>query len=104
VAVMEALTVGRPVVGYDIAGIGELSAAGWVHGVPRGAPAAAVAQALVKTMSSPSLVDHAELQSQAGTPAPTNSRMSTGPHWASPQRDGPLAALLRAALRAARIH
>jgi glycosyltransferase involved in cell wall biosynthesis len=63
VAVMEALTVGRPVVGYDIAGIGELSAAGWVHGVPRGAPAAAVAQALVKTMSSPALVDHAELPS-----------------------------------------
>jgi glycosyltransferase involved in cell wall biosynthesis len=63
VAVMEALTVGRPVVGYDVAGIGELSAAGWVHGVPRGAPAAAVAQALVKTMSSPALVDHAELPS-----------------------------------------
>ena len=49
--------------GYDIAGIGELSAAGWVHGVPRGAPAAAVAQALVKTMSSPALVDQAELPS-----------------------------------------
>jgi glycosyltransferase involved in cell wall biosynthesis len=63
VAVMEALTVGRPVVGYDIAGIGELSAAGWVHGVPCGAPAAAVAQALVKTMSSPVFVDHAELPS-----------------------------------------
>jgi glycosyltransferase involved in cell wall biosynthesis len=63
VAVMEALTVGRPVVGYDIAGMGELSAAGWVHGVPRDAPAAAVAQALVKTMSSPALVDQAELPS-----------------------------------------
>ena len=63
VAVMEALTVGRPVVGYDIAGLGELSAAGWVHAVPRGAPAAAVARALVKTMSSPALVDQAELPS-----------------------------------------
>jgi hypothetical protein len=50
-------------VGYDVAGIGELSAAGWVRGVPRGAPAAAVAQELVKAMSSPSLVDHAQLPS-----------------------------------------
>src|SRR5215470_1837513 len=63
VAVMEALCVGRPVVGYDIAGIGELVAEGWVRGVPRGAPAAAVAQELVKAMSSPSLVDQAQLPS-----------------------------------------
>src|SRR5204863_8786623 len=63
VAVIEALCVARPVVGYDIAGIRELSAAGWVRGVPRGAPAAAVAQELVKAMSSPSLVDHAQLPS-----------------------------------------
>ena len=63
VAVMEALGVGRPVVGYDIAGISELVAEGWVRGVPRGAPAAAVAQELVKAMSSPSLVDHAQLPS-----------------------------------------
>jgi glycosyltransferase involved in cell wall biosynthesis len=53
VAVMEALSAGRPVVGYDIAGIGELVSAGWVRGVPRGAPAVAVAQELVKAMSSP---------------------------------------------------
>jgi glycosyltransferase involved in cell wall biosynthesis len=63
VAVMEALCVGRPVVGYDIAGVGELFAAGWIRGVPRGAPAASVAQELVKAMSSPSLVDHAQLPS-----------------------------------------
>jgi glycosyltransferase involved in cell wall biosynthesis len=63
VAVMEALCVARPVVGYDVAGIGELFAAGWVRGVPRGAPAAAVAQELVKAMSSPSPVDHAQLPS-----------------------------------------
>jgi glycosyltransferase involved in cell wall biosynthesis len=63
VAVMEALCVGRPVVGYDVAGISELVAEGWVRGVPRGAPAAAVAQELVKAMSSPSLVDHAQLSS-----------------------------------------
>src|SRR5215469_10216197 len=59
VAVMEALSVGRPVVGYDIAGIGEFVAAGWVRGVPPSAPAATVARELVKAMSSPALVDHA---------------------------------------------
>jgi glycosyltransferase involved in cell wall biosynthesis len=63
VAVMEALCVGRPVVGYDIAGTGELIAEGWVRGVALGAPAAAVAQELVKAMSSPSLLDHAQLPS-----------------------------------------
>jgi glycosyltransferase involved in cell wall biosynthesis len=63
VAVMEALCAGRPVVGYDIAGVGELVAAGWVHGVPRSAPAVAVAHELVTAMSSPSLVDHAKLPS-----------------------------------------
>jgi glycosyltransferase involved in cell wall biosynthesis len=63
VAVMEALSAGRPVVGYDTAGLAELSAAGWVRGVPPGAPAEAVAQALIRAMSSPSLVDHAELPS-----------------------------------------
>src|SRR5215471_19247592 len=61
VAVMEALCVARPVVGYDIAGIGELFEAGWVRGVPPGAPAAAVAQELALAMSSPSPVDHGEL-------------------------------------------
>jgi glycosyltransferase involved in cell wall biosynthesis len=63
VAVMEALCLARPVVGYDTAGIGELVTAGWVRGVPRGAPAAAVARELVKAMSSPSLVDYTQLPS-----------------------------------------
>lgn len=63
VAVMEALSVARPVVGYDIAGIGDLIAEGWVRGVPFGAPAAAVAQELVKAMSSQSLMDHVQLPS-----------------------------------------
>ena len=63
VAVMEALSVARPVVSYDVAGTGELFAAGWIHGVPRCAPAAAVAHELVKAMSSASLVDHAQLPS-----------------------------------------
>ena len=61
VAVMEALCVGRPVVGYATAGVGELSTAGWVRGVPHGAPAATVAQELVKAMSSPSRVERTEL-------------------------------------------
>jgi glycosyltransferase involved in cell wall biosynthesis len=63
VAVMEALCVARPVVGYDIAGIGELVAEGWVRGVPYGAPASAVAQELVRAMSSRSLNDHIQLPS-----------------------------------------
>lgn len=61
VAVMEALCVARPVVGYDIAGIGELIAEGWVRGVPYGAPAATVARELVQAMSSPSQVGHVQL-------------------------------------------
>jgi glycosyltransferase involved in cell wall biosynthesis len=63
VGVMEALSVARPVVGYDNAGISELCAAGWVRGVARGAPAAAVAHELVKAMSSPSHVDRDRLPS-----------------------------------------
>jgi glycosyltransferase involved in cell wall biosynthesis len=51
VAVMEALSVGRPVVGYDTAGISELVAKGWVHGVTPDAPPATVAAHLVHTMS-----------------------------------------------------
>jgi len=58
---MEALSVGRPVVGYDVAGIGELAADGWVRGVTPGAPAARVARDIVEAMSSPCLVDPAEL-------------------------------------------
>jgi glycosyltransferase involved in cell wall biosynthesis len=61
VAVMEALSVARPVVGYDSAGMSELCTAGWVRGVARGEPAAAVARELVKAMSSPSQVDRAQL-------------------------------------------
>jgi glycosyltransferase involved in cell wall biosynthesis len=63
VAVMEALYVERPVVGYDVAGVGELFAAGWVRGVPPGAPAATVARELVEAMLSASRVDHAQLPS-----------------------------------------
>jgi glycosyltransferase involved in cell wall biosynthesis len=63
VAVMEALCVARQVVGYDVAGVGELIAEGWVHGVPCGAPAAAIAHELVKAMSSPSPAGRPQLPS-----------------------------------------
>jgi glycosyltransferase involved in cell wall biosynthesis len=63
VAVMEALSVARPVVGYDVAGLGELVAEGWVRGVPPGAPPAAVARELVQAMSAPSRVNRAQLPS-----------------------------------------
>ena len=63
VAVMEALGVARPVVGYDIAGMGELIAEGWVRGVPYGAPAAAVAGQLVTAMSSSPAAVQADLPS-----------------------------------------
>jgi glycosyltransferase involved in cell wall biosynthesis len=53
VAVMEALSVGRPVVGYDTAGIGELVAEKLVRGVDPGAPSSWVAQQLLKAMSAP---------------------------------------------------
>ena len=53
VAVMEALSVGRPVVGYDIAGIGELIAEGLVQGVTPGSPPATVAEHLLKAMWAP---------------------------------------------------
>jgi glycosyltransferase involved in cell wall biosynthesis len=63
VAVMEALCAARPVVGYDIAGVGELVAKGWVRGVPRDAPPAAIARELVQAMSSSSAEHHAQLPS-----------------------------------------
>jgi glycosyltransferase involved in cell wall biosynthesis len=63
VAVMEALSAARPVVGCDIAGIGELVAEGWVRGVPPGARPATIARELMKAMYSPSPVDCAELPS-----------------------------------------
>jgi len=63
VAMMEALSLARPVVGYDVAGVGELVAAGWVRGVPPGAPAAVVAGELVAAMSSTAPLEHAQLPS-----------------------------------------
>jgi glycosyltransferase involved in cell wall biosynthesis len=61
VAVMEALSVGRPVVGYDTSGIGDLVTEGWVRGIRPGASAATVARIIVQAMSSRPLVDPAQL-------------------------------------------
>lgn len=61
VAVMEALSAGRPVVGYDVAGISELVSTGWVQGITPGAPATTVAHTLVRAMCTPSIADPANL-------------------------------------------
>ena len=63
VAVMEALRAARPVVGHDIAGIGELIAEGWVRGISPGAPPATIARELIKAMSSSPSMDCAQLPS-----------------------------------------
>jgi glycosyltransferase involved in cell wall biosynthesis len=51
VAVMEALTMGIPIVGLDTAGIGDLVKEGFVRGVPKDASSATIAQALITTLS-----------------------------------------------------
>lgn len=53
IAVLEALSLGRPVVGCDVAAVGELVAEGLVQGVAPDAPAPAIAQQLLKAMSAP---------------------------------------------------
>lgn len=53
VAVMEALSVGRPVVGYATSGVGELVSEGFVIGVMPGAPASEAAGHLVRAMTTP---------------------------------------------------
>jgi glycosyltransferase involved in cell wall biosynthesis len=53
VAVMEALTIGRPVVGYDIAGMADLVEDGLVHGIRPGIAPADAAAALVAAMTAP---------------------------------------------------
>jgi glycosyltransferase involved in cell wall biosynthesis len=51
VAVMEALSVGRPVAGYASSGIGELVGEGLVSGVRPGSPAEDAAEELVRVMT-----------------------------------------------------
>lgn len=56
VAVMEALTTGRPVVGYNIAGMADLVEDGLVRGITPGTAPAEAAQALVDAMAAPARV------------------------------------------------
>ena len=53
VAVMEALTTGRPVVGYDVAGMADLVEDGLVHGIRPGTAPADAAKALAGAMTAP---------------------------------------------------
>ena len=61
IAVMEALSVGRPVVGFNIAGIGELVEEGWVRGVDPKESSAGVARHLVAAMGARPSVDPGDL-------------------------------------------
>lgn len=61
VAVMEALSLGRPVVGCNGSGIAELVAEGWVYGVDPGASREVIGDRLVMAMSSSPLIDATEL-------------------------------------------
>jgi glycosyltransferase involved in cell wall biosynthesis len=61
IAVTEALSVGRPVVGCDIAAIGELVAQGLVQGVPPEASSSRIAEQLLKAMSAPRPATRPEL-------------------------------------------
>ena len=55
VAVMEALALGRPVVGYDVAGVADLVEDGLVAGLEPGAPAAQAAEAVLAALNAPGL-------------------------------------------------
>jgi glycosyltransferase involved in cell wall biosynthesis len=61
VGIMEALSVGRPVVGYEAAGIAELISEGWVQGVSPGSSAASIGRHLAGAMYTHPLVDPAGL-------------------------------------------
>jgi glycosyltransferase involved in cell wall biosynthesis len=54
VAVIEALSAGRPVVGYDNAGMADLVAHGWVRGITPGSPPATAARMITQAMTAPS--------------------------------------------------
>jgi glycosyltransferase involved in cell wall biosynthesis len=61
VAVMEALSLSRPVVGYDTAGVADLVAKGWVRGIAPGASPVAVAGELLQAMSPPHSAEQFDL-------------------------------------------
>lgn len=61
VAVMEALALGVPVVGLDVAGIGDLVSEGMVTGIEPGSPPDVLAAALVAAIRNPAPVQIADL-------------------------------------------
>jgi glycosyltransferase involved in cell wall biosynthesis len=66
VGIMEALSVGRPVVGYMNSGVAELVGEGWVYGVDPRSSAAEVGTQIVAAMSSSPLIDPADLPTWDG--------------------------------------
>jgi len=66
VGIMEALSVGRPVVGYETSGIAELVAEGWVYGIGPDSPISDVARQIAAAMSSQPLVDPSALPTWDG--------------------------------------
>ncbi|WP_345453812.1 glycosyltransferase family 4 protein [Nocardioides marinquilinus] len=89
VGVMEAVTVGLPVVGLDVAGTGDLVADGLVTGVPADASALAVADALVDA-----------LRATAARPGPHERRAVDLPTWETTAEG--VAAVYRRVLRGRR--
>jgi glycosyltransferase involved in cell wall biosynthesis len=61
VGIMEALSVGRPVVGYQTSGIAELVAEGWVYGINPSASIPDIAKQIAAAMGSAPLVDPSAL-------------------------------------------
>jgi len=66
VGIMEALSVGRPVVGYQTSGIAELVSEGWVHGIDPRSPIPEVARQIAAAMSSQPLIDPSALPTWDG--------------------------------------
>jgi len=66
VGIMEALSVGRPVVGYMTSGVSELVSEGWIYGVDPRSAVADVGRQIVAAMSSPPLIEPADLPTWDG--------------------------------------
>jgi len=66
VGVMEALSVGRPVVGFQTSGIAELVAEGWVYGIDPRSSTPDVARQIAAAMASPAMIDPSELPTWDG--------------------------------------
>jgi glycosyltransferase involved in cell wall biosynthesis len=66
VGIMEALSVGRPVVGYQASGIAELVAQGWVYGIDPRSGISDIARQVTAAMSSQPLIDPSALPTWDG--------------------------------------